>query len=338
MTDQRWICVRAVSVLVVVFTALLGAPLSGQDIVDGDARWSFVGDLNDFEADPGADQLFQKLWFWRAAGDPSETELDFSQAASTFQGNIANHDFALPGFSISVETLVVDQGAGGLATVVQSLTFTNPSPQPLSLDVFLYVDFDMNGADGDTATWINTGSSLMVTDGATQNNVVVDALSADFHEIAPFPGVRAELRDNSVTQLANTGMPFGPGNFTGAFQWSFVVAPNTTQLFIGVLYHLAGDVPTPFPGFRRGDANGDGTVNLADAIAILTRLFLPGSPLPCADAQDVNDSGSLDLADAVTLLGNLFGMTNPPIPAPGVGSCGDDPTADSLDCLDYTTC
>lgn len=81
--------------------------------------------------------------------------------------------------------------------------------------------------------------------------------------------------------------------------------------------------------FIRGDANGDGSVNIADAIATLEHLFNNGAS-PCMDAMDVNDDGSKNIADAVALLDELFGGAPGSIPPPNV--CGTDPTADMLDC------
>ena len=81
--------------------------------------------------------------------------------------------------------------------------------------------------------------------------------------------------------------------------------------------------------FRRGDANCDGSHDIADAILILGYLF-SNKPAQCLDALDSNDSGVLDVADAVYLLGYLFANgTPPPSPFPNAGT---DPTNDELDC------
>jgi hypothetical protein len=96
------------------------------------------------------------------------------------------------------------------------------------------------------------------------------------------------------------------------------------------------DEATAARDFVRGDANADGTVDLADAIAVLGRLFAGALPPPCGDAADANDDGTLDLSDAVTLLMALFGSGRPlPLPA---DACGPDPTADALPCLSYPPC
>ncbi len=81
--------------------------------------------------------------------------------------------------------------------------------------------------------------------------------------------------------------------------------------------------------FVRGDANGDGTLNIADVLHILDGLFGTGA-LDCLDAADVNDDGKLDVADPVYLLDFMFGRgPEPPAPFPDPG---EDPTADSLGC------
>jgi len=55
-----------------------------------------------------------------------------------------------------------------------------------------------------------------------------------------------------------------------------------------------------------GDANGDGEVNIADAVFILGFLFADGREPYCMKAADPNNDGSLDIADTVTILGHLF--------------------------------
>lgn len=92
-----------------------------------------------------------------------------------------------------------------------------------------------------------------------------------------------------------------------------------------------------YTAFIRGDTNADGTVNVADAVTLLGRLFGGMNPLhPCEDASDVNDDDALDIADAVALLGALFGsLSAPPFPYP---NCGEDPTVDALGCGNHSFC
>lgn len=90
-----------------------------------------------------------------------------------------------------------------------------------------------------------------------------------------------------------------------------------------------GIVYDPPDGFLRGDANGDLSLDLSDAVKTLLHLFA-GGDLSCPDAADVDDDGALRISDPIALLDFLFrggGPPPPPFPSPG-----EDPTADALGC------
>jgi polysaccharide biosynthesis protein PslG len=89
--------------------------------------------------------------------------------------------------------------------------------------------------------------------------------------------------------------------------------------------------------FIRGDANGDGAVDIGDPIALLGFLFSNVEAADCLDALDANDSGEVDIADAVSMLGYLFADGAPP-PPPGPLRCGPDPTDDALACASHAAC
>jgi hypothetical protein len=94
-------------------------------------------------------------------------------------------------------------------------------------------------------------------------------------------------------------------------------------------------LPYTPPQFRRGDFDGDGSLQLDDAIQLLGYLFIGAAPSSCPDAADVNDSGEIDVADAVWLLGYLFVPGSPLPPAPGPVACGADGVSDSFGyCMD----
>lgn len=89
--------------------------------------------------------------------------------------------------------------------------------------------------------------------------------------------------------------------------------------------------------FWRGDSNGDGAINITDAVSILAFLFTGGVEPGCKDAADANDDGSLNITDAIFVLGYLFlGGEGPP--APGFHVCGADPTADQLENCLFEAC
>jgi len=90
------------------------------------------------------------------------------------------------------------------------------------------------------------------------------------------------------------------------------------------------DPDKPLERFRRGDANGDGAMDLSDPIGVLGFQFLGGAAPLCFDAADVDDVGAtLDLTDGIYSLQYQF-LGGPAPPAPGPGVCGEDPTADAF--------
>ncbi len=83
--------------------------------------------------------------------------------------------------------------------------------------------------------------------------------------------------------------------------------------------------------FLRGDQNGDGNLDLGDAIAILNHIFMSVPLGTCVDAIDVDDSGELDIVDPIRLVNYLFNFGPPPEePFPAAGF---DPTPDEFLCL-----
>lgn len=90
------------------------------------------------------------------------------------------------------------------------------------------------------------------------------------------------------------------------------------------------------PVFRRGDANADGELNLADPVTVLSALFAGGGDVACADAADSDDNGSINLTDAALVLNHLF--AGGPEPSAPFGNCGVDPTEDPLGCAMFAAC
>jgi len=99
-------------------------------------------------------------------------------------------------------------------------------------------------------------------------------------------------------------------------------------------YEYCGPSEAPF---RRGDADGNGTLNLTDVIRALTYQFVGGITLECQDAADVDDDGELTLTDAIRSLNYQFtGTASMPEP-PGPLTCGPDVNDDAFPPCEYTT-
>jgi hypothetical protein len=82
------------------------------------------------------------------------------------------------------------------------------------------------------------------------------------------------------------------------------------------------------PRFHRGDATGEGALNITDPVALLNHLFRGTSAPDCREAADADNDGTVVLTDAVVLLQFLFqGGPPPPAPGPPGEPCGPDPDA-----------
>jgi hypothetical protein len=81
------------------------------------------------------------------------------------------------------------------------------------------------------------------------------------------------------------------------------------------------------PLFRRGDCNGDASIQLTDAVFMLNWLFKGGTEPSCVDACDADDNGAAGLTDPIIILNYLFRGGGEPA-SPGPKACGEDPSND----------
>ncbi len=88
--------------------------------------------------------------------------------------------------------------------------------------------------------------------------------------------------------------------------------------------------------FTRGDADGNGRLNVSDGVRILRFLFAGAGDVDCAAALDTDASGEIGLDDAVSFLNYLFRDGAPP--ADPFPECGEDPSVNGLPCEDGGAC
>ena len=91
------------------------------------------------------------------------------------------------------------------------------------------------------------------------------------------------------------------------------------------------------PAFLRGDADGNGSRNVTDAVHILDWLFRRGEPPACEASADANDDDRIQVTDAIFLFGWLFIRAPEDLPAPW-WHCGEDPTPGERGCEVSTGC
>ena len=143
-----------------------------------------------------------------------------------------------------------------------------------------------------------------------------------------------DTSDDGAGELSCTVRPVSGGGLRGSGQpvLSLVTVESHGFLTRGVGAKMTLD--PSIPEYRRGDANNDSTINIADGMQVLGFLFTPDLFLPCKDAADADDNGGINIADAVYVFNFLFSGGKPPA-APGPSDCGPDPTEDDLDCAEY---
>jgi len=216
---------------------------------------------------------------------------------------VVDTDRELTGISFGIEfdATALEFVSGGVAgTVAEGADFVAIEVDPVAGELTARSILDL---DSPAALWIEPGLARPVlalvweADASLATGTQIDLAFAAGLGSPPVP--------IAVTDLS--GVSFAPQTVDGSI---------TVGVAIG-------------PQFRRGDANFDGEITLADPITVLAGLFAGGS-IPCADAADANDDGYFDVADPVYLLSYLFvGGPEPPPPFPGWGA---DPTSDPLGC------
>lgn len=66
----------------------------------------------------------------------------------------------------------------------------------------------------------------------------------------------------------------------------------------------------------RGDANGNGVINVVDLNFLVAFFFLGGAPSPCPEETDANGNGTINVVDLNYLVAYFFLGGSPPAPCP----------------------
>jgi hypothetical protein len=147
-----------------------------------------------------------------------------------------------------------------------------------------------------------------------------------------------------ASQIATDGLSLDGGSRVGALSIAVVRVHDEDLTPDQVLENYEIERERFFPPdepdaplFRRGDTDGNGTIEVTDPINNLSFQFL-GTFVPgCLDALDWDDSGTLEVTDPIGNLTRQF-LGGEPAAAPGSESCGPDPTEDELGCDTVPAC
>lgn len=241
------------------------------------------------------------------SGDPSDLqEIRFC----VFSGNIGMASGGNIGVSVNDINLSMERCTFGPpgANSPMNITVNNSNPGVVMMDSCIVWGGSVTPLEVDAGSTIATYSCIEGLD--TSNVVFTDCIDEDPLFIDAAAG---DFTLGPTSSCIDTGNPQLPAD------------PDGSPPDMGALGPAEGEY------FRRGDVDASSTSNLADAVLLLSMLFIPGAtPIYCDDAGDADDSGSINLTDPVNILSALF-VTGAPLPPP-FSECGADPTADSLGC------
>jgi hypothetical protein len=130
----------------------------------------------------------------------------------------------------------------GKATVSHTVTITNPTASPLTISLFHYLDYDLNG---DPSNHTATGglAGMTITNGLTKATYT-PGTAASHYQVATGGTLDAGFLNGTVTSLNDTGLPFGPDDWSGAYQWNLTIPAGQSATVT-----FAMDVsPAPEPG------------------------------------------------------------------------------------------
>ncbi len=247
--------------------------------------------------------------------------------------------------------------SGGTAPFVLSAAEVT-SPQGLSVDVAV----ELSGPEPmDAFTFGLTHASLHLSlDSIVAGSVVAglnDGEGADYFVVNVSPS--GALDGGTVGCVASFGAPFDripAGDPQEVCIFTYTVspsAPDETPVAlrfssslgsppVPVVVSVGGFSETPvrddgevlimgipIPVFVRGDANGDGALDISDPFFLALHLFVDGPGPQCSVSGDANDDATLSIADAIFALDYLF--QSGPSPAAPFPDCGPD--ADETDAL-----
>ena len=319
-------------VLCVVQLSTASRTLAQGTITDGAADFAY--NAGAFDASPSGnfrvpsptDHLFEQGWFFRIAGDGQEF---FFLVPDTqdYTGNVETLDWNdVNARSFSARAVVTLKAGGPMSARVQiDLTVTNNTGAEFVIHLFHMVDMDLQPTAGnDSATLFSPNNYISITTGGSANTAEYRGFGADAFLVRPFGGTDLGnvLGDASADDLDNSGLPFGPGDFTAGLQWTRTVASgaSTTVSVVIAINEPANSLTEAcclpdfscavlsepnceaMSGFYTADTtcddtDGDGRADVCDACPADANKFSPGV-CGCGVADTDSDAdGTLDCND-----------------------------------------
>ena len=179
-----------------------------------------------FTGASAGDMAFESWWFYRVSGGTQESAFanpDIELYNSSV-GRLGWNDPTGSGlFSAALSFEVFDSGTGG--NLFQNLRIQNTSGASLTIDIFHYSDFDLAGTSGaDRAALGTSPDGIVINQTEGTQSAPIIGYGANAYRASRYAQLLADLTDNGVDNLANTGLPLNNQDVTVGFQWSVTIA------------------------------------------------------------------------------------------------------------------
>ncbi len=187
----------------------------------------------------GTNHLAANWWYYCVAGDTTgsafyDDQSTFTVAASTDRktGTLTWPNVDNRGFSAVLVNCVHKVGTSS-GVSAQTMTLTNQTASPITLTLYTYADLDLNGFGGDD-------SCVQASGAPVGQQRVTDATGLCFFmgqnynawEVDSYPALRSRVlagQNGQCYSLQNTGLPYGPGDYTGMFSWNLTLPAFGSQ-------------------------------------------------------------------------------------------------------------
>ena len=255
--------------LVIAWVALFAgsqASFAQGTISDGTATFSrnnFAIRSNniDYRVGAGPDQAYEDAWYFRVVGDPDETLLA-TPDTQNYSGSVSTLTWSDVGgrglFDAELTTTVFESDGGTTSIIQHDLALTNIGSESFDIHVFGYLDYDLINDIINEAELVNDPDLIRVTNENTFGEFHgVGAVEFQATSTFSFQSLRDLMVDGQPTQLDGSGLPFGPDDWEGAFQWNATIAPASSETFTKI-YTIDREIESSSifaDGFESGDTS-----------------------------------------------------------------------------------
>jgi hypothetical protein len=109
-----------------------------------------------------------------------------------------------------------------------SIRLINDRNRTIDGSVIFYFDYDLNETSGAQYAQYDSAQQIVTISDGSGASARVGGIGASAFQIDSYSSLRTSIEDGIA--LDNSGVPFGPGDATGAFQWDFSLSSGETSL------------------------------------------------------------------------------------------------------------